>query len=667
MKKALSLFLGLVTIFTVLLVFSGRVSALSGSQFNAGRIIDDSVFYAPGELNPTAIQSFLNSKLPNCDTNGSKPYGGTTRAAYGTSRGYPPPYICLKDYRQSTPSRSAEPSLCNSYSGGTKSSAQIIYDVARSCGVNAKALIVLLQKEQSLVTDDWPWSTQYRSATGYGCPDTAPCDSEYYGFFNQVYNAARQFKRYAKDAELFRYRSGRDNYIQYNPIVSCGGTNVFIQNNATAALYNYTPYQPNASALNNLYGSGDSCGAYGNRNFWRMYNDWFGSTSGSPSYRWSIIAQEAFSDAGRTNKLPYSLSLEPGEKAYLRIKVKNTGNQVWDSGVKLATTNPRNRASPFSDSSWETSGRPAIAKEGTIFPGQYGTYEFSITAPSELKSYREYFSLVAEYRQWFPDFGLYYPINVASTSPIYSVTAVERSVYLNSARTAKLATNEVILAPGDKLYARVKIKNTGNRNLDQSFTKLGTSSPRDRTSLFRDSSWIASNRAARLNETSIAPGQTGTFDFSLTTPGNIGEYAESFAIVAEGIKWIGDDILTQNVIVQDKPPSTITAWQRLHTTQNLQSNGSKFYRLIMQGDGNLVLRNPSGKAVWATWTMGNPGAYLTMQGDGNLVMRSASNRAVWTTNTMGNNNAHLTLQGDGNIVLRNAAGGVIWATYTMGR
>jgi hypothetical protein len=69
-----------------------------------------------------------------------------------------------------------------------------------------------------------------------------------------------------------------NNYIQYNPNASCGGSNVYIQNQATAGLYNYTPYQPNASAINNLYGSGDSCGAYGNRNFWRMYNDWFGST-----------------------------------------------------------------------------------------------------------------------------------------------------------------------------------------------------------------------------------------------------------------------------------------------------------------------------------------------------------------------------------------------------
>ncbi len=81
-----------------------------------------------------------------------------------------------------------------------------------------------------------------------------------------------------RDAPLFRYRAFRDNYIQYNPNAGCGGTNVYIQNQATAGLYSYTPYQPNPSALANLNGGGDSCGAYGNRNFWVLFNNWFGST-----------------------------------------------------------------------------------------------------------------------------------------------------------------------------------------------------------------------------------------------------------------------------------------------------------------------------------------------------------------------------------------------------
>jgi hypothetical protein len=78
--------------------------------------------------------------------------------------------------------------------------------------------------------------------------------------------------------------AGRSNFILYNPNTACGGSQIYIQNQATAGLYDYTPYQPDASALNNLGGTGDSCGSYGNRNFWVYFNNWFGSTqsTGTP-------------------------------------------------------------------------------------------------------------------------------------------------------------------------------------------------------------------------------------------------------------------------------------------------------------------------------------------------------------------------------------------------
>lgn len=74
------------------------------------------------------------------------------------------------------------------------------------------------------------------------------------------------------------YKKPGNNYILWNvQNTGCGGSNVFIETKATAALYTYTPYQPNQAALNNLYGTGDGCSAYGNRNFWRIFHDWFSS------------------------------------------------------------------------------------------------------------------------------------------------------------------------------------------------------------------------------------------------------------------------------------------------------------------------------------------------------------------------------------------------------
>lgn len=281
MRLQIKLFLALVLPMVVLFgLFVNTSSALSSSEWRAGHIIDDSIFFNANALGTADTQSFLNAKVPNCDTNGSQPSGRAgyaTRADWGRANNQPPPYTCLKDYRQDVSGVTAD-SYCSAIAGGNKSAAEIINDVSKACGVNPMSLIVTLQKEQSLVTDEWPWTTQYRSATGFGCPDTANCDATYYGFFNQVYYAARQFKLYIKNPSLYNFEYGRTGNVQYNPIGGCGSSPVYMETQATAGLYNYTPYQPNSAALNNLYGTGDSCSSYGNRNFWRTFNDWFGST-----------------------------------------------------------------------------------------------------------------------------------------------------------------------------------------------------------------------------------------------------------------------------------------------------------------------------------------------------------------------------------------------------
>lgn len=235
-------------------------SAVTGSDFRAGYIISDQVFFDNGTMSQAAIQSLLVSKEGGCT------------AAYG--------YPCLKDYFASTASRAASAGHCAAYPGAVRESAsQIIYKVAQSCGINPQVILTLLEKEQGLVSSTAPTSWKYQAATGYGCPDTAACNSQYYGFYNQVYKAAWQFKEYVTDPGYWRYKVGNV-AIQYSPSAGCGSSVVNIENAATAALYNYTPYQPNGAALANLRGVGDSCSSYGNRNFWVYFNDWFGTPTG---------------------------------------------------------------------------------------------------------------------------------------------------------------------------------------------------------------------------------------------------------------------------------------------------------------------------------------------------------------------------------------------------
>lgn len=231
------------------------VSAADVSKFDPGNIMSDSVMSNKNSMSVSQIQSFLNSKN-SCNNRNIHMATWYPHLQYSIRDGK---FLCLS----------------NDTFGG-KSAAQIIWQVAQDYSINPQFLIVLLEKEQGLVSDTWPNNVQYRTATGFGCPDTAPCDAQYYGLENQLRHAASLF-RTVLNGGWSNYPVGHT-YVQYHPNAACGGSVINIQNRATSALYRYTPYQPNRSALNAGYGQGDTCGAYGNRNTWMLFTDWFGST-----------------------------------------------------------------------------------------------------------------------------------------------------------------------------------------------------------------------------------------------------------------------------------------------------------------------------------------------------------------------------------------------------
>jgi hypothetical protein len=588
--KSLLLLAAVATMFQ--LVTPMYASAANPADFQAGRIIDDQVFFDPNGLSISEIQTFLSSKVPVCDTNGTQPYAGTTRAAYGTSRGYPPPYTCLKDYVSQTVPKSAD-SYCQGYPPAYKTAAELIHGVAQSCGINPRVLIVLLQKEQGLVTDDWPWSIQYRSATGYGCPDTAACDSEYYGFFNQLYHAARQFKRYAALNSEYTYQAYRNNFIQWNPNASCGGSTVYIQNLATSGLYNYTPYRPNQAALNAGYGTGDSCSSYGNRNFWLYYTDWFGNTF-SPNYNWQPDAQNAYTDQTKSTNADLGTFIAGRSRAYLTLRVKNNGVATWyKNSVNLATSGPKDRSSPFYDPSWLSPSRPATLVENSVAPGDYGTFEFWVNAPAAAGNYREYFNLVTEGVTWMNDMGLYYQFAVAPQR--YTWSPASQNVYTD--QTKSTAADLTYLRAGQRLYLVVRATNTGNVPWNKSSVNIGTSQPRDRVSPFRDAAWYTSNRPATLVENTVDPGETGTFEFWVTVPSQPGAYREYYNLVAEGITWMIDNGLYFPFNVNrtyDWAPTEQNAYtDQTKSTPYSLSTATKGSRVYLQ----IKARN-TGSGVW---------------------------------------------------------------------
>ena len=262
---ALAFFLLTLTIISSTLFWLNRTNESSATMagWDAGNIMSDYVMTNKNSMTESDIYWFLKSKNHCNDRSQNRInyMNNNPSMQYSFRDGH---FVCMAD---------------EIFDG--ESSSHIIWQAAQDYNINPQVLIVLLEKEQGLVTDTWPnWNYQYKSATGYGCPDGAACSAQYYGFKNQVRNAANFFRAYQNNSPGWYKPYWVGAYaIKFHPSnTACGSSVVNIANRATASLYSYTPYQPNWAALNANYGTGDSCSSYGNRNFYNLFTDWFGST-----------------------------------------------------------------------------------------------------------------------------------------------------------------------------------------------------------------------------------------------------------------------------------------------------------------------------------------------------------------------------------------------------
>ncbi|GLK16596.1 hypothetical protein GCM10017602_10780 [Herbiconiux flava] len=261
--------------------FEAYLAAGSVASFRNDDIITDKKMYDGGAMSADQVQDFLVKNTPQCASTNC---------------------IDIRSFSAS-PAQPANNDCTAVPAGYTKASAMIAAS-GKACGVSQKALLALIQKESSVVLSNDPSNASYDQATGYGCPDTSSCDPAYKGFFLQVYNAARQLKDYRTDP---RFPVGTPTSIDYSPNSGCGAATITLRTVATAALYSYTPYQPNDAAK--VTGSdGNRCSSIGNLNFWFVYTDWFGfphidvdRIQGDDRFEGAVaISKKAYPDGAKT-------------------------------------------------------------------------------------------------------------------------------------------------------------------------------------------------------------------------------------------------------------------------------------------------------------------------------------------------------------------------------
>ncbi len=255
---------------------------------------------------------------------------------------------------------SGKSSYLAQFSENGRSAAQIIYDAAHGYGeasgslkgitiststgtISPRALLVTLQKEQSLVTltesdrnaNPDSYTNRLNRAMGYGCPDSGGCSDTYKGFTNQVEWAAWQL-RYNYEIAGQSASWWNTNYpptssdcsSQYyvgkvcslsNTVNSWDGwtppstTSINMGNKATAALYRYTPHVFN-----------------GNFNFWYYMVSWFGiggaTVSITSSNDTSTVSSRTY---GSTIKIAGSKASDDG--VYFNGQaVAGSGSTTWE-------------------------------------------------------------------------------------------------------------------------------------------------------------------------------------------------------------------------------------------------------------------------------------------------------------------------------------------------
>jgi hypothetical protein len=176
--------------------------------------------------------------------------------------------------------------ITTDYAGQKKPAAQIIYEACQRWNVSPRVMLVMLQKEQSLLTRT-SMVTGYKStldwAIGMGCPDSGVRKEQFRGFGRQVWYGAQSLDAYGEVGKplpsgtiLGTWKPGSSMKVSYP-----GGTTYVVPAAiATFKLYTYNPSIGAKAPYGDL--SSQSASLSGNANFWMIYVRYFGDPLGDP-------------------------------------------------------------------------------------------------------------------------------------------------------------------------------------------------------------------------------------------------------------------------------------------------------------------------------------------------------------------------------------------------
>ncbi|TMD59353.1 MAG: hypothetical protein E6I87_09580 [Chloroflexi bacterium] len=225
-------------------------------------------------------------------------------------------------------------------------------------------------------------------------------------------------------------------------------------------------------------------------------------------------------------------TLAPNATTSYTIRYRNTGTAAWVRGsaaqANLAVNGDDTRFAQLGIAvGWLSSNRIATTVEATVAPGATGTFTFSLRAPPAVGAYRIPLRLVLDGVTWMEDEGVF--LVLVSDAGLHGKW-VSQSPW-PSGRSGD-SSGPITLS----------FRNTGTRPWAKGVTEVHLAVAGDDLSWAAYGiNWLFGNRPATQNETTVAPGQLGTFTFTLTFPATPGAFRLPLRLVVDGLTWLEDE------------------------------------------------------------------------------------------------------------------------------
>jgi len=205
--------------------------------------------------------------------------------------------------------------------------------------------------------------------------------------------------------------------------------------------------------------------------------------------------------------------------------MKNTGTMTWSeaSMIRLGGAN----ADAYTFTFPNVGGHRVSLPPGTsVAPGESYTFSWTVTAPSTAGTFTPTYQMVWDGHQWFG----------AQASQVVVITAQTADVDAQVVSTSIPTT----MTAGQRYPVTITMKNTGTMTWsEESMIRLGGANADAYTFTFP---YVGGHRVSLPPGTSVAPGESYAFSWTVTAPSTAGTFTPTYQMVWDGHQWFGETL-----------------------------------------------------------------------------------------------------------------------------